>query len=74
MRRHFTAVGLPTALPALAGMDGRAEALLAHMSHDKKVRDGRPTFVLVRGIGEAFLYRDAGDRDVLAVLEQAIAA
>ncbi|MDP6515656.1 MAG: 3-dehydroquinate synthase family protein, partial [Alphaproteobacteria bacterium] len=74
VRRHFTAVGLPTAPPALGAVPRRAQALLAHMTHDKKVRDGRPTFVLMRGIGQAFLYRDAGDREVLAVLEQAIAA
>ncbi len=49
-------------------------ALLDHMGRDKKVRDGRITYVLVRGIGEAFLSQDVDPRDVEALLTSAIAA
>jgi len=35
-----------------------AENLLGHMKQDKKMRDGKMTFVLTRGIGKAFTSRD----------------
>lgn len=35
-----------------------AAALLAHMSHDKKMRDGLISFVLLRGIGQALTSRN----------------
>ena len=35
-----------------------AATLTAIMGQDKKVRDGRLTFILVRGIGAAFVSRD----------------
>jgi 3-dehydroquinate synthetase len=37
------------------------------MGQDKKVVDGKLTFILVRGIGEAFITRDA-DRGTLKAL------
>jgi 3-dehydroquinate synthase len=44
------------------------------MAQDKKVRDGRITFVLARGIGKAFVARDVDTEVVRAVLQQAVAA
>jgi shikimate kinase/3-dehydroquinate synthase len=38
------------------------------MKRDKKMRDGRLTFVLTRGIGQAFTRRDVPDSEVTAVL------
>ena len=38
------------------------------MRQDKKMRDGRLTFVLLRGIGNAFLSDDVPDEAVRAVL------
>ncbi len=73
-RDHFDAVGLPVAPPRLQGRTWRAEDLLRHMAHDKKVRDGRLVLVLVRGIGQAFLHEQATDEQILPVLEAAIAA
>ncbi|HTZ37104.1 MAG TPA: 3-dehydroquinate synthase [Stellaceae bacterium] len=58
VRRHLAAIGLPTELRAV-GLAGRAEALLAHMAKDKKVRDGRITLILPRRIGNARVMRDA---------------
>jgi len=52
--RHLQATGLPS---SAAGM-GTPDELIAHMAHDKKAKDGRLTFVLVRGIGEAFTTAD----------------
>ncbi len=71
VRRHLSAVGLPTSLPAGAR---DVERLLTLMAQDKKVRDGRITFVLARGIGKAFLARDVEPDAVRAVLQQAMAA
>jgi 3-dehydroquinate synthase len=68
VRRHLTTVGLPTLGEIGAGANWRPAALLDHMRQDKKVVDGRMTFVLVRGIGQAFLSSDVGEDDVLAVL------
>ena len=39
------------------------------MAQDKKVRDGRLTLVLARGVGEAFLTRDVEPATVEAFLE-----
>jgi 3-dehydroquinate synthase len=57
--RLLNRLGLATRLTALAGGPYRADALLAHMAHDKKARDGRLTLILARGIGRAFIARDA---------------
>jgi 3-dehydroquinate synthase len=59
VRRHYEAVGLPV---ALAQIDNArrftADALLRHMRHDKKVRDGKITLILARDIGEAVISPD----------------
>src|SRR5271165_3880725 len=58
VRRHLDEMGLPTRLSAigLAGM--HPDRLLAHMSRDKKVRDGRIALILPRQVGEAFVMKD----------------
>jgi shikimate kinase / 3-dehydroquinate synthase len=45
-----------------------ATRLLAHMQHDKKMRDGRLAFVLAREVGAAFTSRDVPEDAVRAVL------
>ena len=74
VRRHFVDVGLPTGLDALGSRSWDAATLIDHMGHDKKVRSGRINFVLVRGIGQAFLTGDVAMDDVLRHLEGVIAA
>lgn len=44
------------------------ETLLSHMKRDKKMRDGKITFVLLRRIGMAFTCRDVAMDDVRALL------
>ncbi len=70
---HLAAVGLPTRIGDIEG--GRADAaeLLRLMGQDKKVREGRLTFILARGIGEAFVTRDVAPEQVLAFLDREIA-
>jgi 3-dehydroquinate synthase len=59
VRRHFTAVGLPVELAGEANARPFApDALLAHMQHDKKVRDGQITLILASDIGAAFISRE----------------
>ena len=53
VRVHFQSVGLPTSLGEI-GLQGQGDRLAGHMVHDKKRSGGRTTFILVRGIGEAF--------------------
>jgi 3-dehydroquinate synthase len=66
--RHLKAVGLPSAIADIAGARPGAEDLIGHMAHDKKVSEGRLTFVLLKGLGQAFVTRDvpvAALKDVL---------
>ena len=43
-----------------------------HMTRDKKVTDGRLTFVLARGIGQSFLTQDVDPVHVKAMLADAL--
>ncbi len=74
IRRHFGAMGLPTSPDAVQGRIWTAETLLRHMYKDKKVQDGRITFVLTRGIGQAFLSSEVEPGQVIALLNNALAA
>jgi 3-dehydroquinate synthase len=56
--RHLKAVGLPAAILDIPGPRASAEELIGHMAHDKKVSDGKLTFILLRGLGQAFVTRD----------------
>ncbi len=58
VRHHFEAVGLPVSKAAIPGGAPDAETMLALMAQDKKVRRGRLTLILARGIGEAYVARD----------------
>jgi len=65
---HLKAVGLPTRIAQIPGPPMLAERLLSHMEQDKKVSRGRLTFILTRGIGQAFVARDASRDSVAAFL------
>ncbi|MDE1149231.1 MAG: 3-dehydroquinate synthase [Azospirillaceae bacterium] len=74
MRRHLAAVGLPTGAAHLSRGRWTVDALMAHMAKDKKVLDGGITFILARGIGQAFTARGidpAPVRDVVAAALEA---
>lgn len=72
VRAHLAAVGLPVVPPQVNGQPMNAERLLAHMASDKKVSDGKVTFVLAHGIGQSILCRDVDPPQVLQVLQQAV--
>jgi len=70
VQRHFSTCGLPTRLSDIPGSRPDTEEILAHMRHDKKAKGGRMAFILVRGIGRAFVSRDITESEVAAVLAE----
>ena len=70
---HFEAVGLPTRIADIPGAKPDVEALMRLMAQDKKVRRGKLTFILVRGIGEAFVTSDVAEERVREFLTGEIA-
>ncbi|NHO31247.1 3-dehydroquinate synthase [Acetobacter fallax] len=64
---HLEACGMPARISDI-GETFSADVLLRHMTRDKKMRDGKLTFVLVRGIGQAFTCRNVPEEAVRAVL------
>jgi shikimate kinase / 3-dehydroquinate synthase len=64
---HVSAVGLPADLSML-NRRFSASTLIGHMRRDKKVRDGALTFVLTRGIGQAFTSADVPPDAVIDLL------
>jgi 3-dehydroquinate synthase len=70
--RHLSAVGLPTGV-AQIGLSGlTADVMMNHMRQDKKVADGRLTFILARGIGQAFITNDVAEDAVMDMLQDAL--
>lgn len=71
---HLKAAGLPTRIANIPGDDAPAtDRLIQLMEQDKKVQDGMLTFVLARGIGDAFITRDVRRDQVEAFLVEDIA-
>jgi 3-dehydroquinate synthase len=68
VRRHLDAVGLPTRLDQVPMPLPDADGLLGLILQDKKVVRGALTFILTRGIGEAFIARDVPPEAVRAFL------
>ena len=68
---HFRAIGLPSEAAALPAIRWDPPALIERMRRDKKVQDGRMTFVLTRGIGRAFLSQDVPPEALGGLLHQA---
>jgi 3-dehydroquinate synthase len=62
IERHLAEVGLPTHLKDIAGFAQEgladADALMALMAQDKKVRRGRLTFILLEAVGRAVISGD----------------
>ena len=56
---HLAAVGLPTRIADIRRRAARTPTrLMALMAQDKKVERGKLTFILPRGIGQAFVAND----------------
>lgn len=74
VRAHLSAVGLPVSLDAIRETDWTVDKLCAHMAQDKKVKDGKVTFVLAKGIGKSFLTTDVSLDQLKALLERYLSA
>jgi 3-dehydroquinate synthase len=70
----IAAAGLPTTLAEIPGHPFDAERLVRHMAQDKKAQDGKLTFILARGLGDAFVAEDVDPHAVAAFLKQEGAA
>jgi 3-dehydroquinate synthetase len=71
--RHLEAAGLPTRVSQIPGGRADPDELLRLMGQDKKVRQGKLTFILVRGIGQSFIARDVSPEAVRSFLANDIA-
>ena len=69
---HLAAVGLPTHVKDIPGGAPGLDRLMDLIAQDKKVRRGRLTFILVRGIGRAFVENDVDAAEVRAFLADQI--
>lgn len=74
LRAHYAATDLPAAATRVGQRRWSSAALIEHMMHDKKTRDGRLTFILTRGIGKSFIADDVPVETVRAALDRALAA
>ncbi len=72
-RAHLAAVGLPTYLKDIAGGAPGVDELMDLIAQDKKVKRGKLTFILVRGIGQAFVANDVDAAEVRAFLAEKFA-
>ena len=71
---HLRSMGMKTCLAQIPGRLPNAEGLLELMAQDKKVSDGAITFILLRGIGEAFATRDVDLSVIRDLLTDELAA
>jgi 3-dehydroquinate synthase len=71
VRAHLSAAGLPVSIRDVPGSPLAADELMRHISQDKKVKRGRLTFILTRGIGRAFIADDVPSERVRAFLQSA---
>jgi 3-dehydroquinate synthase len=66
---HLQAAGLPTRLADIPGELPSTEYLMGAIAQDKKVVRGALTFILTRGIGQAFIEKNVDPVDVAAFIE-----
>src|SRR5579862_2236638 len=70
---HLAAVGLPTRLRDIPGPQLSVDQLMDLIAQDKKVKRGMLTFILVRGIGQAFIETGVDPREVRVFLSEKLA-
>ena len=72
-KTHLAAAGLPTHVKEVANDIPNVDVLMDLIAQDKKVKRGALTFILVRGIGQAFVENKVDPAEVRAFLTGAIA-
>jgi len=71
--RHLAAVGLPTRIKDIPGPPLTLDQLMTLIAQDKKIKRGALTFILVRGIGAAFIETGVDQVEVRAFLSEKLA-
>jgi 3-dehydroquinate synthase len=74
VRAHLREMGMKVDLKDIAGELPDAETLMGIMAQDKKMMGGVLSYVLVRGIGEAFVTSDVDPEMVRGVLQDGLSA
>ncbi len=67
---HLKAVGLPTRMGQIPGELPPTEVLMDAIAQDKKVKSGKLTFILTRGLGESFVADDVPASEVERFIEE----
>jgi len=67
---HLAAAGLPTRPSDVPALRTDPDRLMTLIAQDKKVARGKLTFILARGIGQAFVERDVDPAQVRAFLAE----
>ncbi|MBS0248719.1 MAG: 3-dehydroquinate synthase [Proteobacteria bacterium] len=68
VRAHLADVGLPTKISDVQGGTPDVDRLMELIAQDKKVKRGKLTFILVRGVGQAFVANDVDPAAISAFL------
>jgi 3-dehydroquinate synthase len=68
--KHLARAGLPTHVSSITAELPPPDKLVEIMRQDKKASGGKLTFILTRGIGEAFIAKDVDDAAVKLFLEK----
>lgn len=71
---HLKAVGLPTRMAEIPGELPPTEMLMDAIAQDKKVKSGKLTFILTRGLGQSFVADDVPASEVQRFIEEQRAA
>jgi len=58
LARHLKVAGLPAAIADIPGPRPDPDSVIAAMAHDKKAADGKINFILLKGLGKAFVTSD----------------
>ena len=73
VRAHLADAGLPTRTSDVQGGVPDVDRLMELIAQDKKVKRGRLTFILVRGVGQAFVANDVDPGAIRAFLAEKLA-
>lgn len=70
VRKHLKEVGLPVTIGEIPGEMPPAEQLMEAIAQDKKVKSGKLTFILTRGVGQSFIADDVPASEVISFLKE----
>jgi 3-dehydroquinate synthase len=73
VERHLATVGLPVRVSSVPGGLPDGDRLMELIAQDKKVKRGKLTFILARGIGASFIAPDVDATEVRAFLVDKLA-